>query len=152
MLFLLLLRLLLPDALTWNNANTGLEKAKLENKPILMDVYTEWCGWCKVMDEKTYSDPRIVNYLNEHFVMAKLNPEKDSPVSFRGKTYQASEFAYGLGISGYPATAFFESDGKIITVVPGYIKAEDFLPMITYIAERKYYEVAYDEYLKQKRQ
>ncbi len=149
MLYLLLIRLLLSDVLTWHGPNEGMERAKALNKPILMDVYTDWCSWCKVMDQKTYNDEDIVNYLKKNFILVKMNPETDGNVRYREKSYAAAEFASGLGITGYPATAFFESDGRVITIASGYIEAKEFLPMLQYIAEKKYNEISYQDFLKQ---
>lgn len=136
--------------LTWYGFNEGMQKAKIENKQVLVDVYTEWCSWCKVMDEKTYTDPEVVKCLNEKFVLIRLNPEKDGPVMFGGKSYNADHFAQGIGVSGYPATAFFESGEKLITMVPGYLKADEFLPILEYIGDKKYNEIGFDEYVKQR--
>ncbi|KAB2879412.1 DUF255 domain-containing protein [bacterium] len=136
--------------LTWYGFDEGLQKAKNENKQVLIDIYTDWCGWCKVMDEKTYTDSRIVQYLNSKFVLIKLNPEKDGPVMFNGKTYNADHFAQGIGVNGYPATAFFESDAKLITLVPGYLKADEFLPILEYIGEKRYNDIGFDDFIKQR--
>jgi thioredoxin-related protein len=136
--------------LTWYGFDEGMQKAKDENKQVLVDVYTDWCSWCKVMDEKTYTDPGVVTILNQKFVLIKLNPEKDGPVMFGGKSYNADQFAQGIGVNGYPATAFFESNDKMITLVPGYLKADEFLPIVEYIGDKKYNEIGFDDYLKQR--
>lgn len=136
--------------LTWYGFDEGIQKAKDENKLVLMDVYTDWCGWCKVMDEKTYTDPGVVQLLNSKFVLIKLNPEKDGPVMFNGKSYNADHFAQGIGVNGYPATAFFESNEKMITLVPGYLKADEFLPILEYIGEKRYNDIGFDDFLKQR--
>lgn len=137
--------------LTWYGFDEGIQKAKNEDKQILMDVYTDWCSWCKVMDEKTYTDSRIVQYLNTKFVLIKLNPEKDGPVTFNGKSYGADHFAQGIGVNGYPATVFFESNAKLITLVPGYLKADEFLPILEYIGEKRYNDIGFDDFLKQRK-
>ncbi len=137
--------------LNWHNFGDGMQKAKNENKQVLIDVYTDWCSWCKVMDEKTYTDPRIVDILNSKFVLIRLNPEKDGPVTLNGKSYSADQFAQGMGVTGYPATAFFESNEKMITMVPGYLKADEFLPILEYIGDKKYNELSFDDFVKQRR-
>ena len=138
--------------LNWHAFDEGMKKAKAENKQVLVDVYTDWCSWCKVMDEKTYTDPRIVKVLNDKFVLVKLNPEKDGPVLFNGKSYGADQFAQGIGVTGYPATAFIESNEKLITMVPGYLKADEFLPILEYIGDKKYNEISFDDFVKQRQQ
>ena len=59
-----------------NYFESGFVKAKREGKILLVDVYTDWCGYCKKMDRETYTDAKIIEKLNKDFVMVKLNPEK----------------------------------------------------------------------------
>jgi thioredoxin-related protein len=134
--------------LIWYAFDEGMEKARTENKQVLIDVYTEWCGWCKTMDAKTYSNEKIINYLNEKYILIKLNPETDGEITYRGSKVPASDFARSLGVSGYPSTVFFESNARMITLLPGYVSAEDFLPILEYIAEKKYTEMSFDDFLK----
>lgn len=136
--------------LVWYSFDEGMQKAKMENKQVLMDIYTDWCSWCKVMDEKTYTDPQVILILNSKFILIKLNPEKDGPVMFNGKSYNADHFAQGIGVNGYPATAFFESTEKMITLIPGYLKADEFVPILEYIGEKRYNDIGFDDFLKQK--
>lgn len=136
--------------LVWHKFDQGLVLASKENKAILIDIYTDWCGWCKKMDQETYSDPRVVKYLRDNFVLIRMNPETDEPVTYEGEQYPAAAFAQSMQVTGYPATAFFESNGKMITMVPGYIQTEDFLNILRYMAEKKYYTVSYEDFLKSK--
>ena len=88
--------------LNWYKFDEGIAKAKKENKQILVDFYTDWCGYCKKMEAETYSDEKVIKYLNDKFILIKLNPEKDGEVTFNGTLYSAQDFTRGLGISGYP--------------------------------------------------
>ena len=63
--------------LKWYSFQEGLEKAQQENKLILIDFYTDWCGWCKKMDKETYSDAKIISLVESGFVPVKVNPEED---------------------------------------------------------------------------
>jgi len=135
-------------ALVWYSFNEGMAKAKTENKFVLMDVYTDWCGWCKVMDEKTYGDDNVAAYLKEKFVLVRLNPEKDGTVSYKGRLIEAAALAQGMGIDGYPATVFFEPTGDAVTMVSGYIQAGEFLKMIKFIGGRHYLTTNYSDFVK----
>ncbi len=138
-----------PSPLVWHTFDEGMALARVQNKQVLIDVYTDWCGWCKVMDQKTYTHPDISRYLNEKFILIRLNPETDGPVTYRGKQYSASSFAQGIGVNGYPATAFFESGDQMITMVPGYIEASEFLNIIRFIGEKKYNDMTFEDFLKE---
>src|SRR4051812_21578649 len=63
------------DKLVWYGWNEGYEKAIKENKIVLVDAYTDWCGWCKKMDRDTYANPEVIKKLNQHFIAIKFNPE-----------------------------------------------------------------------------
>ena len=65
---------------------------KKKPKKIFVDVYTDWCGWCKRLDATTYKDAAVVKYINENFYSVKLDAEMKQPVTYQGKiyTYEAS--------------------------------------------------------------
>lgn len=60
----------------WVDFNTGLSQAQQTGKLAVIECYTDWCGWCKVMDKKTFSDPKIIERINEKYIAMKFNPEK----------------------------------------------------------------------------
>ena len=73
--------------LAWYNID-DLDQMNIGNRRVMVDMYTSWCGWCKVMDKKTFTDPNVVQYLNENFVLVKFNAERRNPVEFQGETYE----------------------------------------------------------------
>src|SRR6187399_483243 len=86
-------------------------------KPIIIDVYTSWCGWCKVMDKETYSNDKVANYINKHFYAVKFDAESTASVNFGKKkygfnpAYQANDLAVYLlsGHMGYPTTVILST-------------------------------------------
>src|SRR6188472_2721840 len=72
----------------WLTFEQAVEKAKTEKRPIFIDVYTDWCGWCKVMDKNTFSDPQVSKLLNEKFYAVKFNAEQHEDVVFQGTTFK----------------------------------------------------------------
>jgi thioredoxin-related protein len=134
----------------WDTFDAGLKKAKVSGKKVLVDVYTDWCGWCKKMDAHTYTDPKVQEYLNKNFVIIKLNAEGNEKLTFAGQSITPPEFTQGMGITGFPATLFLQSDGKPITVLPGYAEADMFLHVLSFIGENHYEKKKFADYLAEK--
>ncbi len=117
----------LAQELKWYKPAEGFALAGRENKLVLLDAYTDWCVWCKVMDTATYAKPAVVELLNKDFVAIKYNPEKDGNIEIAGLSITPEEFGKKFKIAGYPATAFFTSTGEFIQTITGYIEQEEFL-------------------------
>lgn len=92
---------------TWEEAN---EMAANENKYIFVDAYTEWCGWCKVMDKKTFTDPAVVSFLHENFIPMKIDFE-DSLGMVLGMKFR---------VWAYPTTIVFNPKGQLVGKISGY--------------------------------
>jgi thioredoxin-related protein len=137
--------------LHWYPFEQGLAEAKKTNKKLLVDVYTDWCGWCKKMDADTYTDTGVESYLLEKYVVVKLNAESSTRQTYNGKQYTERELASEFGVSGYPTTLFFKSDGSPITGAPGYYGAADFKTVLSYIAEDHYQKTKFEDYAKTKK-
>ena len=131
----------------WKNFNDGLAVAKSQKKKILVDVYTDWCGWCKKMDKEVYSDDAVVSILKSKFVAVKLNAESDGRLTYNNQSFTQAEFSQALGVTGYPATAFFGIDSKPITVVPGYIEAKRFAQILRFIGDDHYLKMSFNDFL-----
>ena len=134
----------------WNSFDAGMEKAKAGHKKVLVDVYTEWCGWCAKMDTEVYSDPGVKEYLSKNFVIIKMNAEGDGKVHYKGQEYSPGQLAAAFGVNGYPATLFMREDSEPITLLPGYAEASMFRLIPSFIAEDQYEKKQFSEYLKEK--
>ena len=126
------------DAIKWHKFEDGLSKAQAEDKYLLVDFYTDWCGWCKKMDANTYTDKSVIDLINKNFVAVKLNPEKDAGVNYQNEKYPAANFAQAAGVTGYPATGFFESDSDFIATIPGYMEPEKMIELLNFIVNKDY--------------
>ncbi len=121
--------------LDWLKWNQGVSEAVSAKRPILVDVYTDWCGWCKRMDRDVYALDDVRRYLKKHFVVVKLNAESAEEARYGDRTLTARALAQQLRVSGYPTTVFLKPNGEHIASVPGYIPAERFKNMLRYIGE-----------------
>ncbi|MDA0685630.1 MAG: DUF255 domain-containing protein [Bacteroidetes bacterium] len=125
----------ISSVLTWYGVEEGYTKAVAEKKVLLIDAYTEWCGWCKVMDKKTYTDVRVIEALNRDFVCVKFNPEIAKSFNLGGKAFNQTSFhqwlSYGES-TGYPTTFFWMHPGKdeVRYNQPGYLEVDDFLRLL----------------------
>src|SRR5438552_2002702 len=89
---------------TWRDWNSGLREAASANRPVLVDVYTDWCGWCKRMDRDVYAQPEVRDYLSQHFVLVRLNAESPAAARYEGHAYTLRTLASRFRVSGYPTT------------------------------------------------
>ena len=117
----------------WNDWNEGYLLAKKENKIILIDAYTDWCGWCKRMDKDTYEKEKVISYINKHFIPVKFNPElkqtyKVGDAELTGRELLAN-LSGGQGV-GYPTTFFLSLEKNQVQMVSGYKNAEQFLQVL----------------------
>lgn len=101
------------------------KKAEKEGRPYFVDVYTDWCTYCKKMDKTTFKDPKVVKFLNENFIITKVNAEKGEGTSF------AKEY----GISGYPSFVVFDSKSEVIGQIEGFTQPDRMLSLLTEMLE-----------------
>jgi len=136
-------------ALRWQDWNAGLPAAAKSGRPVLVDVYTDWCGWCRRMDRDVYARPDVRDYLAREFVTVKLNAEAGSLTRYEGRDYSCAALASRFRVTGYPTTIFLRPDGTHLVNVPGYVPAERFLMLLRYIREGAMDRgVPFDQYVK----
>lgn len=117
----------------WMSIDEALAAQKKKAKPIFMDVYTDWCGPCKMLDKNTFHDAEIVKYISENYYPVKFNAEGNSEVNYQGKKYTnpqfnpdrkgrnaMHQFTAMLNLEGYPSMVVFDKKGAIANVVVGY--------------------------------
>jgi thioredoxin-related protein len=137
--------------ISWQNIESGLKQANRENKPIVVDFYTNWCHWCKVMDEKTYSSRSVIRYASRNLIMVKVNAESSRRYYVNGEYLSSPDLAKTFGVSSYPNTTFLLPDGRRLDAVSGYIPPEKFLPILKYIGDKAYKEMTFEQWLKKRR-
>lgn len=133
--------------LSWKSFDEGASLAVQQKKKMLVDIYTDWCGWCKKMDKEVYPDANVKSVLESKFVIVKLNAESENKLHYRDSSMTHREFARVVGVTGYPATLFFDENLKPITLLPAYVKAEKFAQILAYIGESHYKNKSYQDYL-----
>lgn len=134
-------------AMTKNEGNT---------KKVFIDVYTDWCGWCKKMDKDTFQNPEVAQYMQENFYMVKFNAEGKEPIEFDGRTFEYvpsgrrgyHQLAAALlqNRLSYPTVVFLDENMKMLSPVPGYQKVQPFMQIAKYFGENIYKEQDWKSY------
>jgi thioredoxin-related protein len=101
--------------------NQALQKAKAGKKLVMVDIYTDWCGWCKKLDRDVYTNAQVEEKLSKDFVSVKINPEKNA---------SNAQLARQFGTRGYPHIVFTDAEGHKIGEIRGYTGAADFLKQL----------------------
>lgn len=144
--------------INWMSLEQALEKSKTEKKKIFVDLYTEWCGWCKHMDSTTFVDARVAKYLNEHYYPVKFNAEQDKDIVFKDKTYKfkknGARWYHELAVLwlnnrlSFPTTVFLDENQQLIQPVPGYQDAAKMEAIIHYFGSDSHKKTPWETYEK----
>ncbi|MBS1978552.1 MAG: DUF255 domain-containing protein [Bacteroidetes bacterium] len=129
----------------WMSFEEAVQRSKTEKRKIFIDVYTDWCGWCKVMDKNTFSEPHVAQILNEKFYPVKFDAEQKEDIVFNGTTFKfvpyGNKGTHQLAMAllnnqlAYPTVVFLDEDFRMIQPLQGYQKTEEFHKIITFIGE-----------------
>lgn len=145
-------------AVNWLTLEQALEKSKTEKRKIFVDMYTNWCGWCKHLDSTTFVNPIVAKYLNEHYYPVKFNAEQESDIVFKDKTYKFKK----NGARGYhelaafwlnnrlsfPTIVFLDENQQLIQPVPGYQDATKMNAIINYFGTDSHKKTPWETYEK----
>jgi thioredoxin-related protein len=141
----------------WYTIEEAEKLAKVNPRPMLIDTYTDWCGWCKKLDQDTFSNSVIAEVLNTKFYAVKFDAEGKSPVSFQGKTFindgksgAAHQLAVILlnGKLSYPNLVFLTDQQQLLTNVPGYREPKEMEPILMFFAEKVYEKQNFQDFQK----
>lgn len=144
------------EAITWLTLEQAEEACKKKPRKIFIDVYTDWCGWCKRMDATTFSNPDVAKYVNEKYYAVKMNAESPESIIFKEKVYKynagrkANDLAIQLlnGEMSYPTTVFVDEKLNVIQPLGGYLDASEFGKILGYFGENAYKKKTFEEYKK----
>lgn len=153
--------------INWVEMNEVEALMKKEPKKVLVDVYTSWCGPCKMMNKTTFSDPDVVKYINEHYYAIKFDAEGEETITFQGKEFRNENFdpaktrgrnsthdltraiAPVNGRIAYPTIVYMNEEFQILSPVQGFQKPEQIMPILSYFGEDIYQQMEWQEYVKQ---
>ncbi|MEM8906378.1 MAG: thioredoxin fold domain-containing protein [Bacteroidota bacterium] len=134
--------------INWLTLEEAQAKNKKQPKKLLVDMYTHWCGPCKMMERSTFTDPEVIKHVNTNYYAVKFNAESADPVTFKGKAfanpnYDASrganrrnyphQFTQSLGLRGYPTLVIFDPKLNVAQKIVGYKRAPQLLQALASI-------------------
>lgn len=152
------------EGVKWMSFEEAEKQFKANPKPILVDIYTDWCGWCKKMDKVTYANPEVIKFINANYYPVKFDAESNAKIDLFGKTFQNTTLPTGnrkpphelasflmQGKMSYPTTVFIDmSKGSISPQpVPGYLDVPTMELVLKYLADSKNQTIPFETFQKQ---
>lgn len=125
------------DQINWLTFDEAAALTQQNPKMILVDVYTDWCGWCKKMDKETFTDAKVIEYVNSNFYPVKMNAENTKRAfEFKGKEYTEATMAKAMRVNSFPNFVIMDASMENITQMPGYREADPFLKGLNNLVEK----------------
>lgn len=134
----------------------ALQSSEATPKKMFIDVYTDWCGWCKKMDKETFQNPEVAAYMTAHFYMVKLDGEGKDPIQYKGTTFSFvpsgrngyHELAASLmqGQLSYPTVVFLDEQMNLLSPVPGYQTVKPFLKIARFFGDDIFKTTSWEDY------
>ncbi|MCB9032831.1 MAG: thioredoxin family protein [Chitinophagales bacterium] len=134
----------------WTSIDKALAQTSAQKQFIFVEIYTDWCGWCKKLEDYTFTDENVEKTLNDNFVKVKLNAESEQKISFKGKEYDlvqngnrtVNQLALDLGSMngrlGYPTIVVLDKEGNKLKTFPGYKDAQGMQVLLSYFTSGAY--------------
>ena len=144
------------EQVKWYPIAEAIQLAAQEPRMLVIDVYTDWCGWCKRMDADTFSDPEVAAFMNKYTYPVKLNAESKADIVIGDRTfkhvasgrrgYHEIAAIVTKGRLSYPTISYVDARGRVVEAVPGYQRPEQFKLYLEYFAHGVYLEQSFEEF------
>lgn len=145
------------NKIKWYSIEEAEKLIKENPRPIFIDAFTDWCGWCKKLDQDTFSNPVITEILSTKFYPVKFDAEGKDSVAFQGKTYindgkagKAHQLAVAMlkGQLSYPTVVFLNEKGQLLAPVPGYREPKEMEVLLSFFSEKAYEKQKWEDFQK----
>ncbi len=145
------------DKIKWMTFEQAVAANEKNPKKLFIDVYTDWCGWCKRMDAATFQDDKISGYINETYYPVRFNAERKDSFLFHNKyykfipEYKSHELAVQMlrGNMAYPTVVIFNENLTVAEPIPGYQTPDQLMPILQFFGTDAYKTQKFEDFQKQ---
>jgi len=152
------------EAIQWMSIEEVQVAMKKEPRKVMIDVYTQWCGPCKMMMKNTFTDQEVISYINQNYYAVKFNAEGEESINFLGTVYSNPQYDPGRGtgrngtheftmaiapVNGriaYPTVVYMDENFTILSPVQGYLQPNQILPILHYFGDNAYLDQSWSDY------
>lgn len=145
--------------INWVSFNEAIELQKENPKKIFIDLYTDWCGWCKKMDKETFLEPEIIESMNKNYYAVKFDAESAEPIEFLGRvftnpnpgmrrsTHRLTYALLGSDRASYPSFVILNETSGRMQLLKGYMPKERLNPILNYLGDDIYKTKNWEDYM-----
>jgi thioredoxin-related protein len=135
--------------IVWHDFDEGLRFAAKSNQPIYLFIKSKGCGWCRKMEQETFTDSEVKSALSK-LVLVVLQGDSRSMVTYKGRSYSEAQLVQEVfGVRGFPTSIFMEPNGDIIGGLPGYLQPKQMVVITNYVGEGHYKNRSFEDYMKE---
>jgi len=136
--------------INWMTFEEAQEAMKKTPKKVFVDVYTYWCGPCKMLDRNTFSNSQLAEYVNENYYAVKFNAQEENDIMFGGNKYSnpnynpkkgqyrrnsTHQLSHAFGVRAFPTMVILNEDLQIMQAVRGYKTPQQLKPILQQFAQ-----------------
>ncbi|OFY63546.1 MAG: hypothetical protein A3H98_14680 [Bacteroidetes bacterium RIFCSPLOWO2_02_FULL_36_8] len=123
----------------WKTWEEAIKVSQETGKIIMIEFYTDWCGWCRKMENETFTDEKVLTRLNAGYIPVRVNPEKNGEFIMDGTKLNTRTFTDKIThgrLRGYPMLVFYSAKTKSYSFQSGYISGKDFYNLLDQVREK----------------
>lgn len=137
------------DEITWYTLKEAQKLARENDKKVLVYAEAVWCTYCKKMEREVFPRKEIIESMEKYYYPVRVDIESDKKMEFNGEAITGSQFAQKYRVQGTPTIFFIDKEGQILGTQPGFIPAETFSILLSFVGSDAHQEISFGEYAEQ---